>query len=60
MQIKKVLGNELFDNSFTKTTTLTLKSKEKLDQFLNDESIDENLRDKIRESVKLNEVSITY
>jgi len=58
--LKKVLGNELFDNSFTKTTTLTLKSKEALDQFLNDEAIDEKLRDKINQAIKLNEISITY
>lgn len=58
--LKKVLGNELFDNSFTKTKSLTLKSKENLDKFFNDESIDENLRDKIRECVKLNEISILF
>lgn len=58
--LKKVLGNELFDNSFTKTTLLTLKNKENLDKFLNDESVDEKLREKIEDSIKLSEVSITY
>ena len=58
--LKKVLGSELFDNSFLKTTSLTLKNKEELLKFLSNESFDEKLRDKVRESVKLNEISITY
>jgi hypothetical protein len=58
--LKKVLGGDFLENSFTKSSTLSLKNKEALSKFLNDESIDEKLREKIEDSIKLTEMSITY
>lgn len=58
--LRKFVGDEIVNNSFTKTTTLSLKSKEALNKFLSDESVDEKLREKVSDSIKLNEISITY
>jgi len=58
--LKKVLGEDFLENSFTKSSTLSLKSKDALSKFLNDESIDEKIKERIEDSIKLTEVSITY
>lgn len=58
--LRKFVGDEIVNNSFNKTTTLSLKSKEALNKFLSDESVDEKLREKVSDSIKLNEISITY
>lgn len=60
VMLRKVLGDEIIDNSFNKTTSLTLKDREAFANFIKDESVDEKLREKLADAVKLNEISITY